>query len=70
MFATQNTIERKQKSIQVDNRRLVTNIPTLCAWCLSEQGIPAGEGSHGICKPHATWLLEQWKKRGRRRHQN
>lgn len=32
----------------------------LCAWCLAEKGIPAGEGSHGICKIHAnTMLLQQ-----------
>ena len=24
-----------------------------CAWCLQEQGLPMGEGSHGICKDHA-----------------
>lgn len=31
----------------------------LCAWCLSEQGIPAGEGSHGICRAHADRMLVQ-----------
>lgn len=33
----------------------------LCAWCLAEQGVPAGEGSHGICKKHADAILLQWK---------
>jgi hypothetical protein len=37
-------------------------LPTRCAWCLSEQGIPAGEGSHGICKKHANRLLLQRRK--------
>jgi len=35
-----------------------------CAWCLAEQGIPAGEGSHGICKKHADKLVmgRYWEK--------
>lgn len=32
-----------------------------CAWCLKEKGIPAGEGSHGICKEHADGFLIQWR---------
>ena len=35
-----------------------------CAWCLAEQGLPFGEGSHGICDAHAEQLQAQ---RGRRR---
>lgn len=38
-----------------------------CAWCLSEQELPMGEGSHGICKAHANRLLLQWRERHRRR---
>lgn len=30
-----------------------------CAWCMIEQGIELGEGSHGICPTHAE---EQWNK--------
>lgn len=30
-----------------------------CAWCLVEQGLPLGEGSHGICPTHEA---EQWQK--------
>lgn len=41
-------------------------VSPLCAWCLSEQGIPAGEGSHGICKTHANRLLLQQRARPRR----
>ena len=26
---------------------------TECAWCLAHQGLPMGEGSHGICETHA-----------------
>ena len=25
----------------------------MCAWCLAHQGLPMGEGSHGICEAHA-----------------
>ena len=32
-----------------------------CAWCLSEQGLEPGNGSHGICVQHATFLLQQWR---------
>lgn len=39
--------------------------PTTCAWCLSEQGIPPGEGSHGICLPHAKQMLAQCRTRQR-----
>jgi hypothetical protein len=34
-----------------------------CAWCLSEQGIPAGEGSHGICKMHVDRIFIQWREK-------
>jgi len=63
MFTGQNTIERKQEQYLGDNTLFNSNSPAwhkpLCAWCLSEQGIPAGEGSHGICQKHANWLLLQ-----------
>lgn len=36
-------------------------VPVLCAWCLAEQGLPAGEGSHGICKKHANMILLQYR---------
>lgn len=38
----------------------------LCAWCLSEQGIAALEGSHGICREHADQILLQQRKLRRR----
>lgn len=31
----------------------------LCAWCLEEQGVPLGEGSHSICKKHKASMLQQ-----------
>src|SRR5690348_10184741 len=54
MFTSQNTFEQIQ-----ENSDLPVWHSPLCAWCLSEQGIPAGEGSHGICKQHANRLLLQ-----------
>jgi hypothetical protein len=32
-----------------------------CAWCLQEQGLPMGEGSHGICGRHAKLAMTQYK---------
>lgn len=42
---------------------VLLNVELLCAWCLFEQGTPAGEGSHGICKKHAERMLLQWRER-------
>ncbi len=71
MFTGQNTIEQKQEKCLMDDHLFNSDIPVwhnpLCAWCLSEQGIPAGEGSHGICKKHANWLLLQQRKLHSRR---
>ncbi len=71
MFTSQNTIEQTQKKQVGDDHPLNNAIPVwhspLCAWCLSEQGIPAGEGSHGICRKHADWLLLQQRKLHSRR---
>jgi hypothetical protein len=42
---------------------------TECAWCLSEQGLEFGNGSHGICARHATQVLKHYHEvRTRRRH--
>jgi len=71
MFTNPNTIEQIQEKCVTDGHLLNSDIPVwhspLCAWCLSEQGLPAGEGSHGICKQHANrLLLQQRKLHGRR----
>jgi hypothetical protein len=29
-----------------------------CAWCLQEQGLPFGPGSHGICPFHRDQLMQ------------
>jgi hypothetical protein len=75
MVTNQNTIEQKQERVLIADRPFNSNVTIwqspLCAWCLSEQGIAAGEGSHGICTMHAGGLLKQWRERGsRRRHQH
>ena len=68
MFIGQYTIERKQEPCWVDDHLSNGSITSpLCAWCLSEQGIAAGEGSHGICKKHADSFLIQWKELRTRR---
>lgn len=72
MFLTgQIAIEQKQEQLLIDDHPSASDNSVwrspLCAWCLSEQGIPAGEGSHGICKKHANKLLLQQKKLRSRR---
>jgi hypothetical protein len=42
--------------------------PPQCAWCLAEQGLDFGNGSHGICPQHATLLLQQSRERSARRY--
>src|SRR2546421_738334 len=42
---------------------MATTSTNLCAWCLKEQGIPAGEGSHGICAFHHAHMLLQAARR-------
>jgi hypothetical protein len=66
MFTGQNAIEQKQERCLRDDHpfnidNLIWSSP-MCAWCLSEQNIPAGEGSHGICREHANQLLLQQRK--------
>jgi hypothetical protein len=66
MSIGQYTIEKKQEQYLLDDQpSAITTV--LCAWCLSEQGIAAGEGSHGICKKHADSFLIQWREH-RSRH--
>ena len=72
MVTGQNTIEQTQMQRLADDHPLNSDTTPvwhspLCAWCLSEQGIPAGEGSHGICRKHANRLLLQQRKLHSRR---
>ncbi len=38
---------------------LATASTNPCAWCLKEQGVPSGEGSHGICAFHHAHMLRR-----------
>jgi hypothetical protein len=63
MFISQYTIEQRQENCWIDNNLANSSTTnSMCAWCLSERGIAAGEGSHGICKKHADSFLIQWRK--------
>ena len=62
MFTSQNTRDDHPLNSDIS----VWYSPS-CAWCLSEQGLEAGEGSHGICKQHANGLLQQQRKLRSRR---
>jgi hypothetical protein len=69
MFTGQTTIEQKQEKHLRDEQQFKDDnrhTPS-CAWCLSEQSIPAGEESHDICSKHANWLLLQQKQLHNRR---
>lgn len=65
------TIEQKQEIVLTDASMWASDVTMgrgpLCAWCLSERGMVAGDGSHGICTQHAERLLRQWRERGGRR---
>jgi hypothetical protein len=68
MSIGQYTIEKKQEQYLLDDQPSNSGITSaLCAWCLSEQGVAAGEGSHGICKKHADSFVIQWREH-RSRH--
>ena len=74
MFTGQCVIAQKQEKCLRDSHPFNSDNPVWqspkCAWCLSEQNIPAGEGSHGICRRHADQiLLEQRKLRSGYRRQ-
>jgi hypothetical protein len=46
---------------------MATTSTNSCAWCLKEQGVPTGEGSHGICAfHHAHMLLQAARRRAAR----
>jgi homoaconitase/3-isopropylmalate dehydratase large subunit len=73
MFMDYKTRELKQEIVMGDDNFLAGAVwqRPLCAWCLSEQGMAVGDGSHGICTAHADWLIKQWRARrgGIRRRQ-
>jgi hypothetical protein len=73
MCIDQNTLTQRQarslgKSSSLHNNVMPQHKPQ-CAWCLSEQDIEPGNGSHGICVQHAAFLLKQWRERNASRNQ-
>lgn len=69
----QNTLTQEQARSLGESSSLYNNImlqhESQCAWCLSEQGLEPGNGSHGICEQHAACLLKQWRERHVSRYQ-
>lgn len=59
---TQGQARRLGESSSLYNNVMPWDEPQ-CAWCLSEQGLEPGNGSHGICEQHAAFLLQQWRER-------
>jgi hypothetical protein len=71
MLNSQTMVEQKQERYLV-NDELSRNVGAVwesppCAWCLCEQGIELGNGSHGICPQHAEKILQQYRERRARR---
>lgn len=56
-----NIFSRKEVNGDQQHKEVPVWQSPLCAWCLEEQGIPAGDGSHGICKKHAAVMLLQYR---------
>jgi hypothetical protein len=42
-----------QHLLELDQISHASTHASRCAWCLSEQGMPMRNGSHGICARHA-----------------
>lgn len=70
MFSNQIVIDQKQENGLIESALSKSSFAgwqkPLCAWCLCEQGIALGNGSHGICARHADYMLQQY--RARRTH--
>jgi len=68
MLAYQNKLTNEQR-IESDrkNDALASSVTaeshTDCAWCLAEQGLAFGNGSHGICARHEIGILQQYQER-------
>ena len=66
MFANQNKLANEQR-IERDRKNdaltssVMAESSTDCAWCLAEQGLEAGNGSHGICARHEAGILQQYQ---------
>lgn len=49
--------QRKVPNSIVPIVEVISQLP--CAWCMEEQGVPLGEGTHGICQSHADNMVIQ-----------
>ncbi len=45
----------------------IVSPPCVCIWCLREQGLPAGTGSHSICTPHKNAVLATYREKKNRK---
>jgi hypothetical protein len=67
MCIDQNTLTQGQARSKGESSSLPNNVmpwhKSQCAWCLAEQGLELGNGSHGICVQHAAHLLKQSRER-------
>ena len=70
MFTGQKTMRQEQERRQIGDHLFSNSITVQrslgCAWCLSEQDLEMGDGSHGICIRHASGLLQQHRERSTR----
>jgi hypothetical protein len=71
MLSTQTSIGQNQNS-SWENDALPTPVVMVwknprCAWCLREQDLELGSGSHGICPKHADAVLQQYREHRMRR---
>ena len=69
MFTGQKMMKREQERSRIGNHLFSSSITQHnldCAWCLSEQGLEMGDGSHGICIQHASEFLQQHREHSAR----
>jgi hypothetical protein len=59
-LASEQRIERDRKNNALTSA-VTAGSHTDCAWCLAEQGLAFGDGSHGICARHEIGLLQQYQ---------
>lgn len=72
MWSNQTLVGQKQEDFLGNDAMSASFVMTghspQCAWCLCEQGIELGNGSHGICPEHAEMILREYRERRMRRH--
>jgi hypothetical protein len=52
--------------VETEEVEAVGGWDTQCAWCLQEQGIDPGSGSHGICDYHSAQVYQAYRASRRR----